>query len=248
MKILVELDAILDTRLPVVATIDPDAAARLVVSPEYYHRQSDNFSAITKIPHETYLKAYANRSDIHVQGSRVTNIVLMLRELTKHLVELSIHEPTDEQLIIDVNLYPYKLDEFVDGICAAVATPCSPTTIVNPVRFSPDQMSPGFLKKQYNAVILYNFDEWFSKNSKAFESVQMPNVTVFAPALYRKDLPELDEEDMNHLNGKDPFALIEESHLFFLRLQFLDAKDYSILQYWEIPEKSRDDINIHNDT
>lgn len=237
MRILAELDAILDTRLPVVATIDPEAAARLVVSPAYYLRQIDDFSEITQIPHEQYLKAFKGRNDEHVQGSRITNIVLRIRELTHHLQELNMHEPIATSVTVDVNVFPYRLDEFGTEICNAVAAPCAPGTLVNLVRLSPDELSPSFIKKNYTAMFVYNFDEWFSRNMKQLEQIQMPTVTVFAPALYRQPLPELDDEDKEHLQDRDPFELIEETHVFFLRLVFLDAKEFSILQYWELPEK-----------
>ena len=237
MRILVELDAILDTRLTCVATIDPDAAANLVSSRDYYFRQNDDFSAITNIEHSRYLAEYNQRSDIHVQGARITNIIIMLRELTRHLRDLVRHEPIQDSLYVDLNIYPYDLKGSHQEVCAAVTAHCAPETIVNIVNYRPEELHPGKLKKEYHALIVYNFDAWFSANSAAFATVDMPRVTVFAPALYRNKEPELDEEDLGNLKTHDPFALLEETYVFMMKLQFLDPKDFSILQYWELPEQ-----------
>jgi hypothetical protein len=238
MRILVELDAIMDTRLPVVASIDPEAAANLVQSKAYYFRSTDNFNDITNIDHQVYLNAYQHRHDEHVIHSRITNIVLMLRELTYHLREMARSEPMDQLLRVDINIYPYHLSDFRDEIASAVTAHCSPETLVSTVSISPEDVTPVMLKRDYNAFIVYNFDEWFSKHALVFEKFSMPRVTVFAPALYKVSEPTWDQDDIKNLSEHDPFSLLEDTMLFFMRLQFLDAKDFSILQYWELPEKN----------
>lgn len=240
MRILVELDAMLDTRLATVARINPEAAVALVQHPDYYTRTSDNFEKITGIPHAEYVQAYANRNSELLAHSRPTHAVIMLWEMTNELFELSRTTPeVPDGVTLEINTYPYQLDdEDREWICSALNAYCMPGTKIVPTYLSPSQLTPVMLKKQYSAYVVYNFDRWYSANSQILAQLPMPRVTIYAPAIFVNDEPQWTEEDKKHLQGKDPFGLFEQSHATMVKLHFFDSNGFSILQHWRLPEDS----------
>ena len=235
MRILVELDAILDTRLATVARIKPEAAVALVEHRDYYSRKYDNFEEITGIPHEEYLEAYRKRDKETLKISCHSHALIMLWEMTEHLHEMMRLTPEVDSVMVDINTYPYDLtaDE-IEDICTSVQIHCFPGTAVVSSNYSPIQISPLKLKRDYNAYILYNFDPWYSTNAPLLVQLPMPRVTIFAPAIFIKEEPEWKEEDKKYLVGRDPFGMVEEMHFPFVKFRFLDSSGFSILQHWKL--------------
>lgn len=243
MRILVELDALMDTRLGAMAGLRPEAAVKLVTNQAYYDRKSDNFEALTGVPDAAYRAAYQKRDATTLENSRMTHAVMMLREMTSHLVETAENTPLVGDVIVEINVYPYRVEDLdLLELRNAIAAHCAMGTEVVLQSHAPMALTPQLLKKEYSAYIVYNFDAWYSANSHILQEFDIPEVTIFAPALFLDKEPEWTTEDRAFLAGKDPFGLIEEGHATIVKLHFFSADTFSILQYWRIGAKTEDAV------
>lgn len=229
-SVFIELDAILDTRMAVVASLDPEAAAKLAARRDYYHRKNDDFSAITGIEHERYVEAYRNRTSSVLPDSVMTGIPRLLRRLIGDLQIESRTGPSDGPLEVELNLWPYEMTSLVSHrICDTIAIYCGHETPIKPVFYSPAELQPGYLKSRFGGVVLYNFNDWLVAQIEALRFVPIPQLTAIAPALFQgKVLTPEDTRPDPDSDSLDPFQVAESVLGTYLRVEFADTALFSM--------------------
>ncbi len=232
MKVYLELDAALDTRLAVVSSLDQQAAVKLVTSDAYYQRLKDDFSDITGIPHETYKQVWESRTADILPRSIKTHIPILLNKLMHHLEYLEETTPYMPDVALEVNVWPYvdlTMPER-DMLQLAFTAHSGINTIPQIVCFDPKELTPRRLRNEYSGLILYNLRDWLQHHLLEFPKCICPDVSVLAPALFYdrivtvKDIcsdPDL-KEDVNI------FQLTEIACAEFFQLNLLDPKYFSI--------------------
>lgn len=231
-RVYVELDALLDTRLATVAKISQEAAVTLLNDDRYYFRKIDDYSAICGVTLEAFRHAYERRNAELLFTSILTEIPSMMTELIAKLEQVSTDTPFMEGVSIEINIYPYQLEEVDrDGIVTAMMAYVGHLVPIKTVNIPLQQLTPGFVKNRYSGLIMYNLRDWLQHHVEAFKTVQMPRVTVLAPALAWDRLPEPDQfRDEGLRKGIDPFELMELAFVEMFALNLLEARYFSIFR------------------
>lgn len=229
-NILVSLDSLLDTRLATLHRVNPDEAER-ILSNGYRTRESDqwvNFSE--EISQDKYNEAYVSRDIDTLKASRPTSIVPVINQITNSLGKAAIQAPFIERIRVDVNVYPYRMDDKLkEMIAGAVNEWVSVDTIVSIVDMPPSEVTPMFLDRHYAGMILYDFDEWLNCHHEQLIESPIPTVTVIAPALYLNEKPT--EVDLK-IEGSDSisaFAALEMALMEYMSLTIMDVEYFSLI-------------------
>lgn len=229
---LVELDTLLDTRIATVSLMDPKAAVALLKN-GYRDRQIDDFSALTDgvINNADYRLAYENRDVETLKESRCTAMVLLLKDLVDKIEVQRIDTPFTERVVVEVNIHPYKLTSVEsDALVTAVMAYTGLETEVKVVDHTLSQLTPTAIKDRWDAVILYDFNEWFRIHCETLKTVKLPANLMFAPALYLKEVPKEEDVAVEGLEGVGPFALLEMSMVERLKLELIEPRHFSLVE------------------
>lgn len=229
-NILCEIDALLDTRLPSVARVKPEAAKLLVTSKEYWERLSDDFETHTKgmIRNKWYKERYEARDKDTLRGALATNMCLSLTKIFAELCDQRINSPLVSDVKLTINFYPYVLtDEEKEAYLTSISVFTNNEVLLEHVWLSPKEITPHFLEADYSAYILYDFNDWMSAQLKRFYDKGIPTVTVFAPA--RSATKDFTEEDITiaGVGRVSPFEVLEQTSRCHMNLQLLNIALFS---------------------
>ncbi len=229
---LVELDCLLDTRIGTVSRLNEAAAVNLLKS-DYRLRKTDNFEELTEglVTNADFRYAYEQRDVETLKASRCTNMVFLLKDLVDKVEGQRIDTPYADRVVVEVNVHPYNLDPAEeDALITAVMAYAGMETEVRVVNYSLGEITPGNIKDRWDAVILYEFNEWFKHHHETLKTVKLPANLMFAPALFVDRVPDAEEVKIEGLEGVDPFALLEMSLVERLKLELIEARFFSLVE------------------
>lgn len=226
----VELDALLDTRLPTMGLISPSAAVEASRDDRYFDRVIDDFEEINGITKEAFRQLYAKRDAEVVKSAVITEIPFILDELVLKLERETIDTPFLDRVKVEVNIYPYEFDaEEKDLIALAVMARAGIETEVRCVRIPPQILTPKFCKERYSGLIIYNFRSWMEHHLEAFKETKMPTVSVLAPALYHDVVPQANAFQSDGISPHiTAFQLAEVGCVELFTLSLLPAANFSM--------------------
>lgn len=163
-RILIELDALIDTRLGTVRKLYPEVAEDLKMSKRYRMRRDDLLHRIDpRIDEREYQLAYDGRD---IETLDVSFSSLMIGYVHKLLAKLQTVIDSNNPVIQDaqlvINTYPYRLSEDqVKMIAIATATAIGTTGVIDTVYRSPGEVTLDWLETNgFLAYILYDFNMW----------------------------------------------------------------------------------------
>ena len=248
--VLIELDALLDTRLPTMGLISPQAAIDCAADSRYFDRVIDDFEPICGITKDAFRAVYKRRDVEVVRASVITEMPFILNDLVLKLERETIDTPFISRVVVEVNIYPYEMDEEErDLVALAVMARCGVETEVRCVRYAPESLSPAVVRERYSGMILYNFRDWMEHHVQAFESVKMPRVSILAPALYHDVVPASDAFAEDGIAGHiTAFQLSEVGCIELFALSLLPAANFSMARvpghYTPKPEPEVERVEI----
>ena len=190
-KILIDIDAIFDTRLGTIARLDPAAADTLVNTPTmfsaYQSRAKDDWVTLTDgaITNDAFNAAYRVRDIDTLKASAITNYGTLLQGIINDLETKMIHTPLVSSVELHINTYPYVFDDAeldMLKLCASEYTGL--LTEIKTVVYPPEMLKPHLLDKNYAVYITYNFNDWFGHHHVNLLNYRMPQFTFLAAALY----------------------------------------------------------------
>lgn len=224
--ILVELDTLIDTRLPALARCNPEAAA-LMMKPAYWQRLSDDFEKYTAgmVKNKDFKESYAKRDVEYLRGGLATNACLLLTKLFNELADQAVNSPLTGDLVLTVNFYPYELShEEIEAYLTNISVFVNNRAQMRHVWMRPEEITPAFLDADYSAYILYDYNYWLGVQEKNFEKTSIPKVTAFAPAMsFVRDFTE-EDITVQGVGPVNPFELVEFSSKLFIDLHLLEVK------------------------
>lgn len=226
-SVYVTLDALLDTRLGTVAKINQDIANKLAISDSYHKRDQDVFEGIDV---SEYKRLYKDRDVETLALSIVTNVVTLIKKIVSGLAEQAIKRPFHNGGKVVVNYYPYKLSEEEQvEIGKAIAIWVKGTAPVELVNIPDSALTPEYCRDNFALMIMYDYAPWLDLHAESFKKVQIPNLTLFAPAIYFEKKPT--DEELKRLVSESmhPFEGMTFLVSTIMDLQLLDAKVFSIL-------------------
>ena len=233
--ICIPLDVLLDTRIGTIARLGGADLVLQVLQGNYHQRHDDKF---LNVDQEAYQHLYANRDEQTLSVSFSTNIEVYLRKLVHTLVQQALVRPFHQGVRVVVNTYPYQLsDEITSQIVVALGDKLIgdlgikiPLQIV--ADHLPDQaLTPEYCKQHFAAMFMYDYTPWLEVQKHALIKRPMPEVSLFAPAIYFVQTPTEEDLALSQTEfGMNPFQVIQKSLRGGIDLQLLPIELFSIIK------------------
>jgi len=106
-NIFIDLDALFDTRLPVLYALDKDTAIEAMRDRNYHKRRIDRFGVI---PQDMFYSFYDNRDKEVLLLATPTPMINMLTKYCIEALEHKVITGDKSLLIVYLNIHPYNLD------------------------------------------------------------------------------------------------------------------------------------------
>jgi len=233
-RFLVEIDAILDTRLGLMHHLDPDSAQRLVDNPAYFTRELDQFEPLCGMDDVLWKEAWKHRTVEALKSAINTPVIDLVHYMVLEAEYRAINDPQIAGAEVDLNIWPYQLNVEERHVMAAALTQRvgwkSPITVIcqPPVYFT-----PGLVGNTYYAMVLYDHDAWFKAHQAELFAGEygIPKVTLYAPRLAAKSMPppELLDFTRHGITRKiDIFDAVAHALAQFIALQYLPVQQYCV--------------------
>jgi hypothetical protein len=231
--VLIELDALLDTRMGTMALLESPSVldGTIFEDMRYYTRETDDFEALTGLTREVTDKAYAERNEETLAASLITPMIIQLAEIVKSIqVDFSVRHMVQTFKVL-INGYPYKnlRHDERSAIAFAVKNHINLDVPVEMVYMTPEEVSPSYIRANLSGMILYNFNTWLAANIKELEKVAFPRVHVIAPRLYEKDPPAPELRQVKEFNNASPFGIMKFGMSMYFTLIFMHPALYSVV-------------------
>lgn len=224
-RILVSIDALLDTRLGMVLEHKPHLYKHIDMA-VYNKRVSDAWLYHIGWDMEEYDVLWAKRTVDVLKQSKPT--VLLMEGLWHAILEryaaskLGIEE---EKPVVTINFFPYHLteDEAVEMIeCIAELYP---EVELKYGRWCDKHLNPTYLRKHWDAMIVYDWYSWLGAQAKNLEN-RIPKFVIYRPALISHEtVPEAIDGIISEKS--DPFAATKDFMSEYVCLEHLSAELFS---------------------
>lgn len=221
-KLLAELDCILDTRLGVLLALDAEKVPALLAS-TYHGRLQDRFEGFDQAAFEA---AYKARGESILKNSRVTPMAALMLDFVKKALKQTLRTPFHKNPLVELNVYPYVIDdETADSILSVMAYLTQELCDVAIVSYSPEQLNPLFMSTNYAVAMMYDAPAWMETHAKngLWAKYSCPDVQVFTPLMVRS-AQEFVATDLQVL-GNDFDTIVKEASVF-VQLQFLPISEF----------------------
>lgn len=226
-NIYVNLDALLDTRLGTINKHSKELATAIIASGTYHQREIDDFVGFDR---ETFKAHYALRDIETLKNSVVTNVIYFLKNLVSELTEQAIQRPYHDGCRVIVNYFPYTLtNEEQAEFESVISTWLRNLVQVELINVPLKDLTPLHCKNNYSAMITYDYEEWLEMHTEAFKSVRLPDINMFAPAIYFNKKPTETELEELVRTSMHPMRAIEVLAAPIIGLRLLDASVFSVL-------------------
>lgn len=221
--IFVDLDSLLDTRLPVVYYLDEELAATISNDNSYHDRITDRFGYLTNFIFNIFYKL---RNKTILPYAAPTNILKIIHNY-------NIEAYADNRLTggykpskLYLNIHPYKLlQEEIDNISIAISKAANIDDIVV-VDIPINDITPQWLKDKISLLVMYDGMRWLEYHISRYNLIREPliDTILLSPAL-------LLGKKTNYKKIKDIdkfFKGVEESTSTLIKLKLLHPSEFSI--------------------
>lgn len=223
----VDLDCLLDTRLGTVNLIDQQIAEDILLKNIYHSRDQDLFEGIDR---ELFKKKYSERDTETLSNSLLTNIVPLIKHLVSQLNEQAIQRPFHDGGKVIVNCFPYKLaSEEISEIEKAITVWLGSTAPIVLINKPLDEITPKYCKENFALMFMYSYNDWMEVNANGFLEVQIPEISLFSPAIYFEKKPTEDEMKKLIKDSMHPLEAVEFAASPLISLVLVDVKYFSII-------------------
>ena len=236
--ILVDLDALLDTRLGCIFNYD-EAEAMSLLEQGFRERKSDTLDSFdTKITTEQYKELYENRGIDVLKVSRPTQLPIILCGETARLLNIAVKggSPLEDYCVI-INTHPYNLNELqIYEYVQAVKELLGEGVPVRAVSLTEESTKLVYLKmRDITDYITFDIRGWIEREfkdcEKAEDFVMEPNISVWGPQLLLSEnalenvyseLPDLTEAD-------NPFDMLKVIYAPFVNINWMSGSEFSLV-------------------
>lgn len=193
-SIYVEIDTMLDTRLPILYLLSKKTAEDCLYSGSYHTRNSDQFGNISA---EIFYAFYNKRIKPILYMATKTPMLEVVKEHYADIVTNPMTIDHEEDYSIYLNTYPYDLTtEEIENFTTMMKSSI-PDSIIKHVNMSPMELSPDWVKKNAGTLIMYQGVNWIEYWASTTEllSANLLDTQLYTPALfYRK--PNIEENQI----------------------------------------------------
>lgn len=220
----VELDALLDTRMGVLAGIDSDKFAKLL-STGYHYRFKDEFEGYDMAQ---FYDVYDKRDVYTLMNSQFTNVLKVVADFVEKTLVHTLRTPFHKNPKIEVNVHPYKLDvQAQSDIARAIAFHTGEKCDVEVVCYTPEQLNPVFVRERYELMFMYDAGSWLEVQAKAghWEKYSCPNVVIRTPMMVKNRETVLTNNIFSSI--VDDMDKMAELCSVFVQLLFVPVHEFS---------------------
>lgn len=215
--IIIDLDALLDTRILTLFNLNKEVAQEVLEKDTYLNRTTDNFGFINN---EVFNHFYEKRDLNTIREPVPTKILDIALEFIIKARAEDIKNGGEGIYSIYLNTYPYDLSDIQkEQMCLAILARASHELNVTTQFMSKKDYTVKFLSEKIDAVFSYDSIEIINElfNNKNLHNNSIPDVTFFSP---RIALGQVKLEDMeNYTLALQPFV----------NLVYLDTKYFSLI-------------------
>jgi hypothetical protein len=221
-SIFIELDALLDTRISVLASMGDDVLKAALLS-GYHDRDIDRFLTIDN---ELFSKLYADRDKTILKDSIVTPMSVLLKEFAEETLDMVSNSPHHYKPKVILNIYPYDLnEEDVNELISTIVQLTYKLCDVEAVNMPYEMITPMYVKSTLSVMVLYEYYKWLEVHSlnSLLKKTTCPEVTLLGPRIYFKPKD-------HHVNTTiDPFEAMELLAAPLIGLKLIPIENYSLV-------------------
>lgn len=186
LRIHLRLDDLLDTRMSVALSLNFDKAVNMIAK-GYGRRRGDwVIWEGLDITEEAWRKAYRGRDSEILKKSVRSKLIGVIKEIIEGSEQGPRISPTDLNVSVTVNEYPYRLTNNVrESLSKAIKTFLHPQTKIDWVRKSDKQLTPQSVASDFTHFIHYDIIGWLEEHIETQESVNLLNTELIGPALFQ---------------------------------------------------------------
>ncbi len=227
-RIYVSMDSLFDLRMGTMNIINSEFALEVTTRKPYYTRQQDIFKGLTDtLSNESYMAVLKKYPDVVLRNSLKTKIDLFLNTIVSMFIKQSVTAPVNHEYVVDVNLYPFTLDEAEKAeLIRLLDISLGSTMNINLINVSMDDLTVDFVCDKYRYMIMYEYHTWLNIHTDALKSKSLINTMIYVPKLYFDRLPTAEElkeiKDMN----KDPFEVSRQALSPLVSVDYLPVSLY----------------------
>lgn len=246
---LVDIDVLFDTRLAVLESIDEKKAHDLLLS-GYYVRERDEFPGFDL---EEFRKRYKERNIVTLANSKMTTLMMQLREIIGSYCIESTMENIDAKVELILNIYPYKLtEEELNMFVMCLKIRLGNIVPVRVINSTITNIHPQWLDDNVVAYYCYDWSKWFEHHHMEILKKRMDNVQIIAPKILpisrleaEKQVNQLDTEakellldtsDIEDVDTEEVFGAIEKMcSMSGIGFSFYEVREFCIMLPDEAP-------------
>jgi len=179
---LVELDAILDTRLAMAYLLDKTSVEKITTDGSYYTRIKDNYGYISK---DIFTAFYKRRTKDLLTLGLPTPIFDILKEHYGEIITDEINDEYEEDILIYVNIYPYNLNEDEKNNIIKSVQLVVPKSKVKTISLSKKELTPDWIDHNVGTLIMYEGLDWLDYHMSNNNLIKKPLLTtlLISPAI-----------------------------------------------------------------
>lgn len=235
-KILVTLDALLDTRIGTIAEFDQELAFHILTNENYHGREYDGFLSY---PHNAFKARYKDRTEETLKHSTLTGMNFLLQHITNLISLDASKQPFHSGPEVIINFYPYQLDKEIEDRIKAAINMRMPLVPISSINLSDENLTTEYIKENITLFISYDITHWLELNLEKLIKNPLNDLTIYTPKIYHSDLSTTEklkelEEAENNLG--DPLDVLQLMLKRLFNFVMIDVKYFSIFH----PE-----INLH---
>lgn len=195
------LDSIMDTRLSTLYALDQNLAVEQLTSGSYVNRKKDNFKNISS---DIFNTMYKNRTKFMLAITTVTESINLLGQfILESISELKNVESGVLSSDVYINIYPYKLNNIEQEQLFNLFSKLLPEFVyVKFVDMSLDELTPDWVSKNVNNILLYDGLQWLEIQSSNSNIIRKPliDTILYVPTIANGNISS-DKLDNNFFNN-----------------------------------------------
>lgn len=229
-KVLVDLDSILDTRLGIAESLQTGLVNTLLGN-DWSNRTRDNLIwELGNFTEAQYKEAYGRR-DYKVLAKSLRTGVLTF--IDHELTELTFTQDVDKGEIsytVHVNVFPYLLSKTeAEELKRTVRILVPSATFIDLYSIDPRILSGDWLvTSEYTHYYTYDINLWLKRHSAKVIASPVPRLSVIGPRLRENELDELSDKEKELAMTISPWESMEQSFSFYLMLRYIDVAHFCL--------------------
>lgn len=191
----IDLDSILDTRLPVITTLNPSYIDEVLTTTNYTYRKKDIFGSL---PNDVFKAMYRERSKNVLDVATPTNILDFILGYIADLKRDLKAMVANRNYTVFINVYPYSLNITevltLEGLFYEMFNRYTSDISRNHIKIvsmSFDDLTPEWVEDNVESMCMYNGMEWLEFQTNNLNLIYKPllNIILLVPAIAESRIP-----------------------------------------------------------